>query len=262
MVMKVNLSYLIISLVLIACSQPEEVKPDPPESVQMVLRSAGADSLDFERGIDAAANPGNPVNAIEMQWHTHLQQNDLESFKIYRSKHESGQINFNLLSVKEIGQQGGTDTLFRDTQDLELNVRYFYYITAADKDNQESEPSDTVSYSLLEKASELSLNGNPPQIDTTDFNFIWKSLASHLFYVRVEAFISEDFHPLVLLKEVQSAYGDGWQNLHLEGTWLKSALPNGSYRWRIDCVGDENIAEQAFEGSESDWANFIINWSN
>ena len=260
--MKVTLSILFISLLLVACTQPEEVKPDPPELLQMVLRSAGDDSLDFERGIDAGANPGNPLNAIEVQWHTHLQQNDLESFKIYRSEHESGTINFNLLSTKEIGQPGAIDTLYRDTQDLALDVRYFYYITAVDKDNQESEPSDTVSYRLLEKASDLSLNGNPQQITTPEFNFKWQSLASHLFYVRVEAFISEEFHPLVYLEEVQSAYDDGWQNLYLEGTWLKARFPNGNYRWRIDCVGDENISEQAFEGSESDWSDFIISWSN
>lgn len=260
--MKVNLKYLAISLAFVACSQPEEVNPDLPEPVQMVLRSSGADSLDFERGIDAASNPGNSFNVIEFQWHTHLQQNDLETFKIYRSEHESGQINFNLLSVKEIGQPGGIDTLYRDTQDLALDVRYFYYVTAVDKDNQESEPSDTVSYSLLEKASDLSLNGNPQQITLPEFNFKWQSLASHLFYVRVEAFISEDFHPLVNLKVVESAYGDGWQNLHLEGPWLKTTFPNGNYRWRVDCIGDENTAEQAFEGSESDWSDFIINWSN
>lgn len=260
--MKVNLSYLVISLVLIACSQPEEVKPDPPEAVQIVLRSAGADSLNLEPGTDAYVNQGDSLNAIELRWHTHLQQNDLESFKIYRSEHESGTINFNLLSTKEIGQPGAIDTLYRDTQDLALDVRYFYYITAVDKDNQESEASDTVSYSLMEKANDLSLNGNPQQISEPDLNFKWQSLASHLFYVRIEAFISEDFHPLVLLEEVESIYGDGWQDLHLEGNWLKSALPNGNYRWRVDCLGDENIAEQAFEGSESDWSNFIISWSN
>jgi len=167
-----------------------------------------------------------------------------------------------LLFTKEIGQSGATDTLYRDTQDLALDVRYFYYITAVDKDNQESEPSDTVSYSLLEKASNLALNKNLHEIKTPDLNFEWESEASHLFYVRVEAFISEDFHPLVYLREVVNSYDDGLQNLHLDGEWLKNILTDGDYRWRIDCLGDENIAEQAFEGSESDWSDFIISWSN
>lgn len=230
--------------------------------MQVVSKILGADTLDIERGIDAADNLGEPTNAIQIMWFTHTAQRDLEKFNIYRSKDESGLVLFNPIASKEIGQPGLIDTVFNDTQDLVLNRRYYYFVTAVDKDGQESENSDTLSYMLLEKPEQLSLNGNSQLVVNPVMDFKWQSLESHFFYLRVEARITEDFHPLVYFRKIRSAYGDGWQDHHLEGEWLKSVFENGNYRWRVDCEGVEEIDQQRFSGSESDWSFFEVNWSN
>lgn len=256
--------FLLLGMVLIisACSDPQSVKPTPPDAVQLVLRVAGADSLEIEKGIDAAPNPGEALNAIQLMWYEPSSTANLKQYKIYRSEHESGTINFDLHTVKEIGQQGAVDTIFIDTQDLIQNVRYYYYVTAVDKNDQESATSDTVSYELLAKPNQLSLNGNSSEITQPVMDFSWWSLETDFFYLRIEEYINEDFHPLVYFAKIQSTYDDGWQNYHLEGDWLKTLFyTNGHFRWRIDTVGDEDIQQHSYSGSESDWKPFKVIWS-
>ena len=129
--MKLNYLYLIIIIIISACSQPEEVLPDPPQTVQMVLRDLGADTLNIERGIDAAENPESDVlNGIQLNWYKQQDHSDLKEYRIYRSDHHSGLVNFYYHASKEVDQPGIIDTMFIDTQDLSENVRYYYYITA------------------------------------------------------------------------------------------------------------------------------------
>ncbi len=249
-------------LLIAACSDPQSPKQTPPDAVQMVLRTPGADSLEIEKGIDAAANPGEELNAIQLMWYEPKRTADLKKYKIYRSAHESGTVNYDLHAVKEIGQPGANDTIYIDTQDLVQNVRYYYYVTAVDKDDQESTTSDTLSYELLAKPNGLSLNGNSSEITEPVMDFSWQSLETDLFYLRIEEFINEDFHPLVYFAKVQSTYGDGWQNYHLEGNWLKTLFyNNGHFRWRVDTVGDEDVLHHSYSGSESDWKPFKVIWS-
>ncbi len=249
-------------LLIAACSDPQGVKPTPPDVVQMVLRVPGADSLEIENGIDAAANPGEELNAIQLMWYEPSSAVNLRQYKIYRSEHESGTVNFDLHAVKEIGQQGAVDTIYIDTQDLAQNVRYYYYVTVLDKDDQESATSDTVSYELLAKPTLLSLNGNSSEITQPVMDFSWKSLETDLFYLRIEEYINENFHPLVYFAKVQNTYDDGWQNYHLEGDWLETIFyNNGNFRWRIDTVGDEDVQQHSYSGSESDWKPFKVIWS-
>ena len=80
-----------------------------------------------------------------------------------------------------------------------------------------------------------------------------------LYILRIEYVVSEDFHPLVYVQYIYSEY-ESPRVVTLSGDWLFSRFQNGKYRWRVDTVGDENLAEHYFSGSESRWADFTINW--
>jgi hypothetical protein len=47
--------FLIFILLNISCTWQESKNPDPPTRVQMVLKEAGFDTLEYEQGVDAAA---------------------------------------------------------------------------------------------------------------------------------------------------------------------------------------------------------------
>jgi len=255
--------FWLIFLLNISCSNPGQQDTAPPEKVQMVHRLAGADTTDAEAGIDAVANPDS-VNYIQLMWYRPRQTADLAYFNIYRSEDEQGAKNYNLLYRKELNQEGVPDTLYIDTQDLHTNVRYYYYVTTVNKDGLESENSDTLSYTLLEKAGNLSLNGNSGTVSEPSMEFSWwinSGQTPDKYILRIEAFVTEDFHPKVYVQYIQSTYQTP-QSLTLSGNWLTQTFPTGKYRWRIDCVGDEDVAAQWFKGSESDWYPFNVNWSD
>ncbi|GEM_PF-1513785 len=254
----------IILLLVISCKNPGSGKSQPPPRVEMVLRTAGADTLDGEPGIDAAENIGAAVNGIQLMWYNPVKTAELDHYNIYRSEDPAGLINFNVIAEKKLNQAGSIDSLFIDTQDLQKNVRYYYFVTVVNKDKLESDPSDTLSYQLLERAANLSLNGNSTVVSQPQMEFEWwmnSGQTPDQYILRVEAFVSEDFHPVVYLKIIKSTYQSP-QSYLLSGDWLKQVFADGKYRWRIDCVGAENTEEQFFSGSESEWAVFTVKWSN
>jgi len=252
--------FWLIFLLNISCSNPEQYSAPPPGKVLMVQRLDGADTTDAEAGIDAVTN-SDSINYIQLMWYRPQETANLASFNIYRSVDEQGAKNYNLLYRKRLDQQIAADTLFIDTQYLRRNVRYYYYVTAEDKDGRESENSDTLSYMLLEKAGNLSLNGNSTTVTEPSMEFSWwmNGQTPHRYILRIEAFVNEDFHPKVYVQYIPSIYQSS-QSLTLSGNWLKQKFPNGKYRWRIDCVGTEEISEQWFSGSESDWYPFKVEW--
>jgi hypothetical protein len=261
--MKILLLFVAI-VFLTFCSQPEAVKPEPPDVVRWVNRTTGTDTTEAEAGIDAAENSGSDLNAIQLMWYKNSEQNLIRKYNIYRSEDEFGAVNYKRISEKITNQPGIVDTVFFDAQDLQLNVRYYYYITAVDKDGQESDPSDTLAYTLLEKASHLSLNGNSSEVKALPLTFQWDISSGQTpdqYILRIEAAVTDNFHPLVYVNYIPSIYQTP-QSYVLNGTDIKSILPNGSYRWRIDCVGENKIDEQIFSGSESDWSVFRVNWSD
>lgn len=257
--------WIIIFIIFIsACQQPTDERVFQPDPVQLVLRPAGADTLPEEPGIDAVPTDEGEVNHIQVQWYRHKQINNIEKFVIYRSSEPKGDKNYNKIGEVQANVAGKVDSVYFDTQDLSINVRYYYYVTAVGKSGKESLPSDTVSYRLLEKASKLSLNGNANVVNKPDMEFIWWIESGNTpdkYILRIERFISNEFHPLAFIKLIQSTYQTP-QSFRLEGAQLKEIFTDGDYRWRVDCVGQEDVANQSFEGSESNWQLFKIKWEN
>ena len=256
---------IIIFIIFIsACQQSTGERVFQPDPVRLVLRPAGADTLPDEPGIDAVPTDEGEINDIQIQWYRHEQINNIEKFIIYRSSEPKGDKNYNKVGEVQANVAGKVDSIYFDTQDLSYNVRYYYYVTAIGKSGKESLPSDTVSYRLLEKATKLTLNGNANVVNQPQMEFKWWIESGNTpdkYILRIERFVSNEFHPLAFIKIIQSTYQSP-QTFKLEGEHLKEIFTNGDYRWRIDCVGQENIVNQSFEGSESNWQLFKVKWEN
>ncbi|NOX89527.1 MAG: hypothetical protein GXO77_10905 [Calditrichaeota bacterium] len=257
--------WIVILLILVmACEKPTDKKAEAPIPVQLVLREAGADTLASEPGIDAVPTPEGEPNQIQIQWYRHPQVKNLKKFNIYRSEDPLGMKNYQVVGSLQANLPGQVDSIYFDTQDLRINVRYYYYVTAVNKDLLESGSSDTVSYMLTEKAAKLSLNGNATVIRKPKFDFEWWMESGNTpdqYILRIERFFNSEFHPLVYVNQIKSTYQTP-QVFHLEGDFLRDLLPNGKYRWRIDCLGREDVENQYFEGSESNWEIFEVIWGN
>ena len=256
--------FLIFTIIVIlsACKQQESDTTKPPEAVRLVYRAAGADTLQDEPGIDAVYDVESGKNGIQLMWYTHPQEKDLASYRIYRSEDPQGLVNYNLIGSVQPGQAGQVDTVYIDTQDLVQKVRYYYYITAYSKKDKESENSDTLSYELLEYPVNLSLNGNSKVVTEPSMRFEWhmaSGVTPDYYILRVEYVVSEDFHPVHYVNYIYSEY-ETPRIITLLGNELFTLFPKGKYRWRVDCVGLEDIPAQKFSGSESEWSDFTINW--
>ena len=256
---------LIFVVVFTSCDINTNKKQKAPDPVRLVLRGPGADTTNSEPGIDAVPTPEGEINQIQIQWYHHPQTKQLTKFNIYRSQEPEGNKNYVLIGNVQANIPGQPDTIFFDTQDLQLNVRYYYYVTAVNKDMVESTSSDTVSYKLLEKPVKLSLNANASVISKPDMNFEWWMESGNTpdrYILRIERFYSKDVHILSYIRYVGTEYGSAHQSFRLQGDSLTTIFPNGKYRWRVDCVGREDVVHQYFEGSESNWKIFDVMWGN
>jgi hypothetical protein len=253
---------LVIILLLINCSENDPVDPEPPDRVLLVLKEEGFDTLEIERGIDAEANPNSDINAIQLDWYDPADKYRIAYYNIYRSDDEEGKLFYKLIGNTE-NQLNPLDTVYMDmTQGLLNNHRYWYYITAVNENGKESEPSDTVHYTLIEKAIELSINNYNPVLMDSIISFTWtvSSIPSGGYYLRVEQIIGENFHPLVYLKDFKEneINYDPPQTYTISVDKFSVPVVDGDqYRWRIDCKGDD-----LYSGSESDWAIFTVDWSS
>ncbi|MBN1406506.1 MAG: hypothetical protein JW956_01880, partial [Calditrichaceae bacterium] len=254
---------LVIIVLLINCSEKDPIDPDPPNKVIMVLKEEGFDTLEVERGIDAAPNPDKPVSAIELNWYEPLDKYRVAYYNIYRTVHDKGKLFYELIGNTE-NQINLPDTVFIDTTLTNTNGEnpYWYYVTAVNEDGKESEPSDTVYYTLIDKAAELSINNNSPILRSTTIAFTWRvsSIPASGYYLRVEQIISENFTPIVYFKDFLEDDIDYSppQTYSVSVDSFFSPVNNGSqYRWRIDCKGNNR-----YMGAESDWSTFTVDWSN
>jgi len=252
-----------------ACKQQETDTTQAPAKVRLVKRVPGADTLADERGIDAEYDIPSAKDGIELMWYENSRKSELSQYRIYRSIDPQGRVSYKFLASVQLNQPSQIDTVYIDTQDLETNVRYYYYITAVDKKNRESAPSDTLSYRLIEMVNKLSLNGNSTEVTQTKMNFEWwiadPSQMPDQYILRIENYLNKDFHPLAYIEIINPVNYEIPQSKILSGEWLKNTFLSGSYRWRVDCaVADKDSVNNYYSGSgsESKWAPFTVQWSN
>lgn len=247
----IKIIYIILFLitVLYNCSSEDVNRVDPPARVILVAKSS--DSSAVEAGIDAIYLDESPAkNAIFLEWHPNT-ETTLAGYSIYRSEFADR----NYASLGKITKSFNViDTTFID-KSVSLNQRYYYFVRAYDDLQQFGEPSDTVSYKLVENPILSSPAGSIGNV--TAPLFIWdfnSEFIPHYFVFRVErretgAF--ENYCTKLLEMSVDYVAHQEWSLIKLTGI---PSIPAGEYRWRIDAIGTEFDTE----GAESAWYIFII----
>ncbi|MBN2424364.1 MAG: hypothetical protein JXR46_09180 [Calditrichaceae bacterium] len=218
----------------------------------MVQKWPGCDLLEYEAGIDPVPSFSDTV--LQVMWHSHPQGSKLSEFWIYRSAEPDGSRRYNRIGVVKVVFANAQDTVFIDTE-VKTEQRYSYYVTAVSKEDKESVSSDTVWYILDPEAIPLYPPDNYTITDTI-ITFEWSysdPIEPGVYILRIEQFYDENYHPLVYADYHDSMY-EGHMSVTLAEEWMKSPTYGVPFRWRLDCIGDDEL----HRGSESDWRFFNI----
>ena len=202
---------------------------------RVVLLPGVADTCRAERGLDAVPEG----NIIRIEW-IPGHRDEVAEYDLFRSVVRTG-------SYVSIARIAVTDSVYEDA-DVRPDERFYYFIRALSRDGLQSEPSDTLSYMLILKATALTPSGfiteARPELSWTDPNLPPKAF----YIVRFIEGISGD---VIWISVVPSSYTGGTESVVFNADGfatidsLKIDIP---YHWRVDVVGSESNS-----GSESVW---------
>jgi len=224
----------ILNFTILNCDKSVSTSGKKPSSVEFFSKTA--DTSVVERGIDAVPDG----NRIRIEWFPNTEE-EIERYNIYRSEEDNE--NFSLIYTTG-------DTTYED--EVETLIRYYYYVTAETDEGITSEPSDTIEYSLLEKATLLVPDDT---VYTGVPKFIWRDTNDpfyHEYIIRVVQ--KEPEKPIWIAVKVRESYDSDQEeivfNVDSEAS-VAQLLPDIPYKWRVDILGDEK------KGSESNWRSII-----
>jgi hypothetical protein len=230
--------FLLLLLIFInfSCNTRENSIKEKPRSV--ALQPAAADTSLLETGIDAIPDG----DLIRVEWSA---GESTVLYEIYRGTIPAGV--FTKLVTVEIPTQSYED------QVPSKGVRYYYFVRALNDEGIQSDPSDTLSYRLIQKAEILDpvgASGNTPTFNWRDPN----SPQANDYIIRLKA---TDTGRMIWLSQFQNSnYGPDHKSIafNADHRALLDSLASGvDYQWRIDIIGNEKNC-----GSESPWTSIQI----
>lgn len=238
--MKLKYSFFLIFILVFLnfqCSPEGEKLGEKPSPVVMI--EGVSDTSPAEKGIDAVPEG----NGIQIEW---IPSSDpyVIGYELFRSdkRYESYRL------VADVDVLKKRDSVYVDILDASmLNTRFYYYIYAISDTEVKSDASDTLSYMLIEKAMDLSPQGN---ISESKPEFSWKdpnNPQKAAYVIRLKEALNDD---LIWIEWVPSNYEDT-QTVEYNssgGADLDSLLTGMDYLWRVDIIGTEENS-----GSESQW---------
>ena len=208
-----------------------------PEKIYFA--QATPDTSRYERGINAIPER----DAVFIEW-VPVHDESIQHIRLYRSEEREG-------PYRLIGTAARSDTSYIDETVL-VDVRYFYYAIAESRDGVASASSDTIHYTLLEKAVGIMPIGD---IYTPVPEFSWENPNSppeHAYMLRLQEAVSEKWIWNVRIPTSYSEFNHDIFNSD-SNALVDSLVKNTEYRWRVDILGS-----QPFTGSKSQWRSFII----
>lgn len=226
----------IFNFTILSCDKSVSTSGNKPSTVIFVTKTA--DTSVVERGIDAVPDG----NRIRIEWLLNTEE-EVERYNIYRSEEDKDK--FTLISTT-------VDTVYEDM--VETFTRYYYYVTAETDEGMTSEPSDTIDYMLLEKATLLSPDDT---VDTGEPKFIWRDTNDpfyHEYIIRVVQ--SEPEQTIWIAVKERESYNSDQEEIVFNAVSkaaVAQLLPDIHYKWRVDILGDST------KGSESNWRSIIYN---
>jgi len=215
-------------------STPET--PKPPAVPKMHLHNP--DIPDDEWGPDALTD----TNGIHIEWDANEGEN-LAGYKIYRSTNPGS--NYELLATLS------KESLSYEDEEVQLEKRYYYRLSAFDKDGNESGMSETASYTLLSKPIPTAPL-DQADIDTLSPTFSWIEISGAQAYI-VHVFVKVNTSWQKIWTSQEKFSFDLLEISYNEDNSAIRPLEEGKqYRWRVDAIGGVTV------GSESTWQHFSV----
>jgi hypothetical protein len=211
-------------------NRPENLLEKP------VLLDAPLETAIVEKGIDAVPEQ----DAIEVQWELN---SIFKGYKVYRRTQDEDEFS----PIRTLGE---TDSLFIDSENIVFNKRYYYYLLGRDKNNNWSQPSDTVNYLLINKAFNLEKT-----VKQNKLTFHWQihDFSPEKYYLKL---YDENQDEIIWLSEIMPSYTTLEEKFdyNWDGKAITPNLTIGiPYRWRVDIKGPSQNS-----GSESNWQRFTL----
>lgn len=229
---------LIVWVIFITFTCSKKINQSGLKPAKVVLIPVVADTSRIEKGLDTVPER----DAIRIEWILNSDERVI-GYEIYRKSGESNSKFVKLFTAAE------TDSFYEDIVP-QIGVRYYYTVLAVNDEDLRSESGDTLSYMLLQKASNLKPKGESsegkPVFSWTDGN------QAHEYVLRIAENATNRF---VWVAVIQADYGNPIQSVvfNADQKASYSALIQGTdYRWRVDVRG------QNFSGSESEWVTLKI----
>ncbi|HHS12832.1 MAG TPA: hypothetical protein ENN03_03570 [bacterium] len=228
---------LFLIFTILNCSK--QINNNEKLPVPVTLIPASSDTSRFERGI----GPIPEYDGIRLEW-IPADDDDVIGYRLFRSREKDGPYSL-IAGQTELAQP---DSFYIDGP-LELDVRYYYYMTAVDYRGNSSYPSDTLNYMLIEKAIHLT-----PQGSTTETRpvFSWEPVVIEQAYViRLRDFSNN----IIWIYKMQSTYSNReYLAFNIDGSAADDSLtPGRQVQWRVDVISARDHC-----GSKSPWVTLVI----
>ncbi|CUT01218.1 hypothetical protein [Candidatus Kryptobacter tengchongensis] len=234
--LKIQIIFLLIAL-FFSCSPTRESLPVPDKPKIYPV----PDPLD-ESDIGSGAIP--EVNGIKIIW---SKVANSSGYKIYRGEMRGDKVEFKFYYDVR-AQAGIADTFFIDIN-VEVRKVYYYYVRAYNRDNVESQPSDTIFFELYHKPRLLS-PGNNSQVSADTLIFRWDDPnGGGDFVIRVK---NAQTDSIVWIYRYRS-FSDFWVKFNIDSRARENLVSGRQYKWRVDRV---QFGQNA--GSKSNWGVFNV----
>jgi len=285
---KILIVCLVLFLLTGGCEIPSE-DVNPPSSPEMVGKSFPYDFL--EKGIDAEYYDGQ--HQIKIEWNR-VSDIDLKGYRIYRSdgiSRDSISIlepqNFQRIGIIDLPHF--PDTVFYDSEPgLEYNLlkTFFYFIRSVDNADNLSDPSDTVSYMLMNPPVPVS----PIESDTSGSSspvptFVWEPtftihdwVVPTYFAIRLQDLSNSVNIQTIWTCLLYKFWPGGAETITIDyftdennipdeveyfmfDTTYSDELPPGLYRWKvkgIDDIVEGDYSLMDVSSGESGWKIFEV----
>jgi hypothetical protein len=185
------------------------------------------------------------TDGIHIEWDAN-EEDDIAEYKIYRSTQSDE--GYQLIATLS------KDELFYEDMDASMETKYYYRITAVDESDNESNKSQTISYTLLHKAS-LMEPPNQSVVKTASPVFKWLEVNNAQSYV-VRVFVNTEDKTIPWKEIWKSREVFPFDELKLsynENNRATEPLEGGkNYRWRVDANSGRTV------GSRSNWSHFNV----
>ncbi len=223
--------YLLFGLLFTIFNCKNQINNSSTKPSAIVLLAGAGDTSVIERGIDAVPEG----DVIRVEWMLSSEKG-ISRYRIYRSEESQ------LGPFFEKGSVSENDSFFLDYS-VSIHNRYYYYVRVENDDGVLSDPSDTLDYKLIEKATNLSTTAKADSFSWIDPN----DYPSPFYLIRI---LGVDSQEMIWFSEIEPKF-DNIQGttFNKDGSATLDSLIKGiEYQWRIDIKGPEDNC-----GSESKW---------